>query len=820
MKLTKIKPHYFRSFGDGPSIDVDSQLIVFLGANGTGKSSLAEALQWFLFGYTTRRRKGNTYSKKEYKGSYTNAHWPGNEPPYVEVEFEIGNTAKYKMRRQMVSDGAKIPDDVDCRLFLNDVEVDGFKAIDLIFSESQAPVIVQHGIQDFVHTKPIDRYRSISEALGLADLVAFKDVVERAKNRYRKQLPERICEAQITLRKLTKHLTETGLSDIAFRWQDKNFDLANDFQRIADSVRAQIHSQTLDLDDLLIELRNRRDLEIGKLFNSNKYRLGNEAVKSGTAIESVAQQLSAAQKRLDELVKNLAAESELEHEKAYLDFWRDGLSLIIENMPSRCPFCEQETFTKEHENLLKSRISASKMISEVERQAEMCRDLLAETQSLLSRVGVAQLDEGTRTVLDKAFTSDRALLEKFISTNRELSSALNSLTRLCAGVQPLYDQLFANNFSVTVGLSVLQSLSESVQNIQDLTQHLPEMLGRYSETFTSFVPAAERELADEDTVSHLSRLIGIFEQREQIGLVALEAQFDAEIVEAQRLIDQYVLEQQKTALESREEQMVSWYKILAPGARTQFSGLVPGREQFSLKADSFGVEISAAACLSQSQLNCLGLSIYIPSIADSSCPFSFIVFDDPVQSFDDEHHESFLTTVIPKLIDEHGLQVIVLTHMPQDARRLYSLNYDRSPLFYVFDQLTADGVQVRKSLNLKEELRACRKKAESSDQQERTFAVDRLRVLSEHFVREAHLKIKGTPMPSEYSAARPSELLRLFGCLPGVSDSHCRQLKDVIEYCDPAHHSSQDWQTPVSSNIIPHINRLSTLINQFKLDES
>jgi wobble nucleotide-excising tRNase len=43
-----------------------------------------------------------------------------------------------------------------------------------------------------------------------------------------------------------------------------------------------------------------------------------------------------------------------------------------------------------------------------------------------------------------------------------------------------------------------------------------------------------------------------------------------------------------------------------------------------------------------------------------------LLFDDPIQSMDDEHTESFKKTIVKDLLDR-GLQVIVLTHMDNFA---------------------------------------------------------------------------------------------------------------------------------------------------------
>jgi hypothetical protein len=85
----------------------------------------------------------------------------------------------------------------------------------------------------------------------------------------------------------------------------------------------------------------------------------------------------------------------------------------------------------------------------------------------------------------------------------------------------------------------------------------------------------------------------------------------------------------------------------------------PGTDQIKLHAESFGVRMPAAANLSECQLNCLGLSLWIVQATTPGSPFGFIVLDDPVQAMDGDHAEAFLSGMVPHLVDKCSKQVII-----------------------------------------------------------------------------------------------------------------------------------------------------------------
>jgi chromosome segregation ATPase len=75
VRLLNLTARNFRGFGSaGAPIGLDADLVLMYGPNGFGKTSLAEAIEWLLYGVTRRRQRGDTYSKNEFDGCFPNAH--------------------------------------------------------------------------------------------------------------------------------------------------------------------------------------------------------------------------------------------------------------------------------------------------------------------------------------------------------------------------------------------------------------------------------------------------------------------------------------------------------------------------------------------------------------------------------------------------------------------------------------------------------------------------------------------------------------------------------------------------------------------------
>ena len=235
-----------------------------------------------------------------------------------------------------------------------------------------------------------------------------------------------------------------------------------------------------------------------------------------------------------------------------------------------------------------------------------------------------------------------------------------------------------------------------------------------------------------------------------------------------RVVEQEMQDRQAALLTTRGAEVKDLYDRLNRGANVVFDHMEPGTNSMKLHATSFGTPMSAAANLRECQLNCLGIAMWLMRATTPSSPFAFVLLDDPVQSMDDDHTEAFISDIVPHLIDNHGKQVIVMSHVKRITERLRELNGARQVKLYHYESYERTGPTITEQIALKM-LLAEIKGAARGNEQNRKYCVDRIRVLIENFVRELHLRQMGVPAPSRYDRATAGELLPLFQTITGTT---------------------------------------------------
>jgi hypothetical protein len=85
-------------------------------------------------------------------------------------------------------------------------------------------------------------------------------------------------------------------------------------------------------------------------------------------------------------------------------------------------------------------------------------------------------------------------------------------------------------------------------------------------------------------------------------------------------------------------------------------------------------EVDALRVFSESQVNALGIAAFVTR--SKLLGHKVLIFDDPVQSMDEEHFRTFAQDVLTHVLAE-GFQVILLTHNDKFARDVSHCHYDR-----------------------------------------------------------------------------------------------------------------------------------------------
>ena len=166
-----------------------------------------------------------------------------------------------------------------------------------------------------------------------------------------------------------------------------------------------------------------------------------------------------------------------------------------------------------------------------------------------------------------------------------------------------------------------------------------------------------------------------------------------------------------------------------------------------------------------SQLNCVGLAVYIACATRSGSPFKTLFIDDPVQSMDDDHTEAFKKQVISKLLND-GFHVVLLTHMHLLAEDVASLYRARGGALFKMGRYSLSGPSIEwKGPEITRLLEGVRKNKDGNDQY-RKQAMGDLPVFVERFAKDLFKAQTGGTVSKRYEDKSWGELRDLLRRCP------------------------------------------------------
>lgn len=804
---------HFRGFGASEWINLDSELVLFFGPNGYGKTSLAEAIEWLVYGKTRRREKGDDYNRIEYRGSYRNAHAPDSEATSVSARVRLRDGTEHTLER-ILTVGVYGADDV------SQLRIDGTEAslgsIGVDAKEVFYPVIVQHGLQDFIHTRPIDRRNVISAALGLELLVQFKSAFEQGRNSFRNSPPASVNAALNRIRQVGSRLDILpALASLRDRWASDQYEPVRDYREVLEQVRVTLGGDTSTTDDnALVRLRARKRIVSAAVFDIDVIRPAADQDRLLQYLEQARSRADGELESLREAATKFLRQATSAYREELFRFWEQGLQLVTDRQDDLCPMCENLTLTAAKKAELLGRIRSNEAYRSAFRALESsAQNAVRAVSSLCDAVGALarpDLSEGQKRILQTLFQDDPTQITPLIKAVEECLSVKKSAS---TGYTRLVELLRRTLGRVENGRAKNRMVASVDAMRKRITERHSVLVGvwkRYPAEFAGADSQIVGRISSTEAVRDIDTLIELIEVREDVEVLAVFQRLLREMLEDLRSVEEFIQSKQTEMFSSRGTEIQGWYDDMCPGADVRYSGMEAVTDAIKLYAESFGQRINAAPCLSQCQLNCVGLSVYLMRATSPDSPFGFVILDDPVQSMDDEHCESFIANVIGKLLENNGKQVIVLTHLDAITDRLRVLHRHRRILRYRIDHYDRSGPSIATYDSLDRELREIASLSDGNEDN-RKLAVQKLRPSIERIVRELHLKEVGTSLDASYSSATAAQLLTAFRQIPNTTPPEHQGLRDTVMFADPSHHTEDGWQVPMKPQIIPHVDRLRQL---------
>lgn len=602
------------------------------GRNGTGKSSITDACEWF-------HTENVNHLRREGAGARSFPHrdaTPGET--YVEIEFSDLDTVRLEYNANRITSPVATGD------------IQAFRDI------ASHPFYIRFDdLKEFVYQTKTEKYERLAELMGFEPQVEFQKSLQRVLNKLsgklenRKNTYEQRRQDLFTLLNISTAKVRAVFVALEERFERNNFDAPESLgdieaglnclqERIENDPKAQRISELKKIEEVLDKTSHL--CQHIKPLRAYTEQASKFADMEASAVESLLLEL------YEKGAEVLEAQSQDPSEV------------------TKCPLCEEpyEGDLLDHVKVkldsLRDLQSARNKLKQVRRNAKRDAKKLNETLQ-----GLLQVQSVTFSIDDLTFES---VQEKAGDTQKRVQKVRDSL-----GSAP---ESQINGYA--------DSLSRHVDEIADSLDHLE----RCSSELLEAVLQKKESLEEKSERAQLVNDYNTLRDTLEIWSRLQEAQADYNRLQTvysdfEQIVDDYVQVSIKDVRERFTEisaDVQTYFELLEEGTdgiSDPEIKLVPDKDRaIMLEVGFHGTATSPAyKYLSESQLNSFGIAIFLASAKRFNPDFPFIVLDDVVNSLDGYKRPQLMTLLKQELSDH---QFLLMTHD----------NFWRDRLFEQFQQ--------------------------------------------------------------------------------------------------------------------------------------
>lgn len=809
LRVRKIDVQGFRSFGASrQSIALPDTVTALWGGNSQGKTSLAEAVEFLLTGQIARRELLAS-AKDEFSQSLRNAHIASAVPVFVEVEFACSDGTARKLRRTLVTDfdgsaacQTKLElDGVTC----TESDIEGVIGIKLLYPPLRTPVLAQHTLGYVFSASPTDRAAYFRAVLDIQDLEDFRAAVAALAD----DIPQPDAPEIGDLRavgSIPDLADEVGAIETAKTETEVSQTLVVAVERLLRVIGVTPAKTPVERIDQLAEaLEFRRKLAFPlNLFTRKPFASWTDP--SGTlagavkTFETERATVDAETRRLVGLFESTLAIPAIAQCKEPLD----------------CPVCGTVgALTPERVAHIRDQVAANKAYQDaakalatelraVDGKLQAVADGAAQTLPKFFQVtAVARRADGFRVERIVALSGDEQAASNWLKHSKTLWRKTAALRRLVADTQVLLKNAL-DKITYWADAPALAASLAKVTAAQAALDAAHAAYGPAAQTVGSLLKAAVDQSVQTGGWEELGRLA-----KDPAGLLntlGVVRAYRAKIKALEQALRQIDAGNGKVADEKFADlsgEVSAWWERLRPGEPTFFSSVrrrsAKARRTIDLKVSMSATEDrsnpklrDAVAVFSQSQLHCLGLSLFLARAIEGGA--GFVLLDDPVLTSDDDFRPNFASTVIEALLAA-GVQVIVVT---QDHSSWKDIGHRHAHVKAAQFQMVCDnpliGTEIRSQSDALVTLLAqAQPFMNSQDGEQRKNGATKLRQAIERFckellVRSRHANGDALAMITDYDGQNFGSFSAQVQALLTKDSSHARKLVAAYSYVTPGPH--------------------------------
>ena len=704
LSLVSIRPHYFRGFKALPApIDLTGDLIVIEGKNSSGKTSLAEALEFLFQGSLSRREEHGEGNPAELENCIENQLRPSGESTFVEARFvtQLGtpNEKQLELRRLLTRDyGTTSTSICESKLHFDGSELsneDEAVVLEELFS-SVPPLLMQHTLRSFVQSPPSHRRQYFERILSLNELT---DLIGRAVIGNAKLTDFKSPQGSYGLLQWETLIGQLKIPKAKTTAQKvKSVAQKNQPKALADALihvaGLEFSSPTLDLAEVETWIDQQQNEARQKSFPPlaqlrPKQRPNHELSKTVAGSELRKASIEARWKEYESArnLTNAVSENALVIADALEHMIKAGL-IDREQAVQLCPLCGHESpATLTQKRLLE--IGGWKPLVEAEKHA------LANFHS-----EIKGLKRDLQTLIQEASDTlpDLPNLDQYLNNvSSELLIAASTLVKVRSRIEiEVRQHLEKAQLLVKAEVGQVDTLtevesyaSECTACIDNLTG-LPEHAEEYRQALRSLETVIGQAASSDEEYRKRQFWLNCFKSQGDVlddfkweraksssknDLANIRKElmnFRGKYLEGRRMLFSKGMQEVWSCL--REDTYSAFSNLQVPEPKGKGFPVVL-EVKATLDDGIKAKEIDALKVFSESQVNALGVAAFVTR--SRLLGHGLLIFDDPVQSMDEDHFKTFARDVLPPILDE-GRQVILLTHNETFARDISYWHHERS----------------------------------------------------------------------------------------------------------------------------------------------
>jgi recombinational DNA repair ATPase RecF len=613
IKISNLKIKGIRGAKDTLELPLNGKSVLLYGDNGTGKSSISDAIEWF---YTNKIKHLST-PEIDTSDAIRNAKLLDTENSEVSITYtnstlDASKTLSFK-NNKLVQKTSNTSDDF--KKYLDD-------------SEKENLISRYQYIRNFVDSTKGEKLKHLSDIIGFEEVTKIKSVLLKSLNNAKGNLKTQNFETLINNEK-QKLIVEIGASIT----QEKNlFETINvKIKKLNTGIEVKSFE---DIQNLLILL--------GKGLDPNQQfelKFLEDSKSALTLLKSETKLLEDEYSKYFNEFEIIANDVEAIKQTFFEDLLKVGTKILSNKYlkDDNCPLCLQ---TKNSDELLSEiKIRLANIEESSQKKAKFGIALNSVKDIAIERIkrldvllNNTQADKENNQTVKEGLTAIKTKIQNYQNTADIKVTSGDKL--------PVLDiiKLVENDFEF---LKIINDRIIKIQESQkgETPAVLYSKINASKDAFLNIKKFESQKLILENQQKSFQLIYDEFEKQQKEGLDNFINSFSVKINEYYQFMN--------------PDEPFQDIEIITKGEDDELDGLTI-KYKYNDKW-----EINPLKHFSESHLNCLGLSFFLASVDAFNTENDFIILDDVISSFDSTHRKRFAELLFEKFSE---YQIILLTH--------------------------------------------------------------------------------------------------------------------------------------------------------------